>query len=330
MPIQWIPRTMLGLCALVVLPVCTGLAACGGASVPDGVVVRIGSTAITKTMLHHWASVMSAGSGAERGEAPQQKALAYLISSEWLIDEGVSQGPRFSEREVRQQVAARRAASFPDGEVEFHKFLAATHRSAADVEFEAKVELASSRLRQLITRMAGNVTSAQIATYYKRHRQLFVTPETRVTKFAGRKTKTAIDKLKREVESGKDLTSAAQRAVGEVTMTVSSPPGRRNSLEKVIYAAKPNVLADPARFGIDYYLFKVVKIFPPTTQALAQVEGTIRKQLVEEAQRRSLAAFVKMWRAKWMTRTDCSTRYVVQKCRQYAGPLAPEDPLGLN
>ena len=173
---------------------------------------------------------------------------------------------------------------------------------------------------------AGNVTGVQIMTYYERHRQLFTIPEKRVAKFASRTSRSAIDKLKREVESGKDLTSAAQRAVGEVTLTVSSPPNRRTPIEKAIYAAKPSVITNPTGMGTNYYLFKVVQIFPPTTQTLAQVEGTIRKQLVEEAQRRALAAFVKIWRAEWTAKTNCSAGYVVQKCRQYSGPRAPEDP----
>jgi foldase protein PrsA len=315
---------------VLVLPICCmGLAACGAGG-SDSVVVRIGGTAITKTMLDHWISVMNAGGAASSDPARQRdRALQYLISSEWLIDESASRGLTASEQEVRQQVAARQAAS--GGGVEFHKFLASTHRSVADVELEARVELASSRLRQLVAGTAGNVTSMQIATYYKRHRQLFITPERRVAKYAGRHSIAAAEALKRAVESGKrDLTSVAQRNVGEETMTVSSLPNQHDPIESVIYAAKPNVVAMSGKIHGDYYLIQVVRVFPPVAQPLVQVAGTIRGRLVEEAQRRALATFVKAWRAKWIARTGCRPGYVVQKCSQYDGPEAPEDPLTLN
>ena len=329
-----VPSTTLRLCTLV-LPICIGLGACG-AGVSDSVVVQIGATAITKTTLHHWILVINAGRAVSdpakgRDRALQQQALDYLISSEWLIGESASRGLTVSAQEVRQRVAGRRAASFPGGEAELHKFLAVAHKNVADIEFEAKVELASSKLRQLIASTAGIVAGVQIATYYKRHRQFFVVPERRVAKFAGGNTIAAIEKLRREVESGRrDLTSAAQRKVGETSLTVPSHPNRQNPLERAIYAAKPNVVTKPVKMGNDYYLIEVVRVFPPVAQTLAQVAGTIRRHLVEEAQRRALARFVKTWRAKWIAKTDCRFGYMVQKCGRYDGPKAPEDPLSLN
>ena len=278
---------------------------------------------------------MSAGRTAsnparQRDRAAQRQALEYLISSEWLIGESASRGLAPSQQEVRQQIARRKTASFPGGETEFNEFLAMTHLGIADVEFEAKVELASSKLRQLAVGTASKVTGAQVAAYYKRHRRMFVIPETRVTEFANRKTKAEAEKLKREVESGKDLVSATRKAVGEVTMTVSSPPNNRNLMEKAVYAAKLNVVTNLVHKGADYDLYRVVKIFPSSVRPLAQVEGTIKSRLADEAQRRALAAFIRAWRAKWMARTNCGSEYLVQKCRQYSGSRALEDPLNLN
>jgi hypothetical protein len=325
---EMMPRGTLRLGALV-LPICVGLGACG-AGVSDRIVARIDQTAITNIALDHWISVMNAGRAKSDPARQQDRALQYLISSRWLIDESASRGLTLSEQEVRQRVAARQA-SFPGGEAEFHKFLPGTHRNGADVEFEAKVELASSKLRQLIAGTAGDVTRTQVATYYERHRQLFVIPETRVTKHALRKKRWQAERLKREVESGKrDLTSTAQRTVGEATYTLSNPPGKRDELEVAVFAAKPYAVSNILALNGDYYLFQVIKVIPPVPQPLAQVQGAIKKQLAEAAQRRALAAFVKAWRTKWTGRTDCSAGYVVQKCRQYSGPLAPEDPLGLS
>jgi foldase protein PrsA len=311
---------------------CVGLGGCGGTS--GGVVAQVDRTAITGPMLDHWVSIVGADKAAPSpaGQGtPRQRALDYLISSQWLIGESASRGLAISEQEVNRRVAGRRAASFPGGETEFRAFLATTHRSMADVEFEAKVELASSGLRQLAAAAAPRVTDAQVKRYYEQNRRQFVIPEERVTKYASTKKRAQAERLKHEVESGRrDLTSAEQRTYGESTYTVNNPSSHRSPLEVAVFAAKPNVLTNVVILGGDYYLFKVIKVFPPVTQSFAQVKRTIKKQLAEEAQRQALAAFVKTWREKWAARTDCRPGYIVQKCNQYSGPTAPENTSNFN
>lgn len=48
------------------------------------------------------------------------------------------------------------------------------------------------------------------------------------------------------------------------------------------------------------------------------------------SQQQATAGFVKAWRAKWLAKTHCAAGYVVEKCANYSGARAAEDPYSLN
>jgi foldase protein PrsA len=309
------------------------LTGCGNGSPAGQVLVRVGDTPITRATLDHWMTVMKGGPGDPAGggnKALRRQALQFLISAQWLIGEASSQGLSIAQREVRQQVEREEQTSFPGGSAELREFLKSTGQSVADVELQARTELAQAKLREMLERSAGQPMRAQIAAYYARNKGSFRVAERREARFTNRKTKAAAEKFKREIEAGKSLTSPAQRRVGELFTSAGAPPDQRNDYERAIFAATPHRVAGPFHIHADYFLYEVAKVIPATTRTLRQVEGQIRKQLLDKQRRQTLAAFVKAWRSRWTSRTDCAPGYVVQKCRQYRGPLAAEDALELK
>lgn len=316
-----------------VLAAVVSLASCRGTGTSDAVAVRVGGAVITGAAVDHWMSVISAGQtisdpGAHGYRALKRRALDFLISSEWLIGEAVSQKLAVSDQEVQRRLVEQQAASFPGGEAEFHEFLKAAGQTLADVELQAKVELASSKLTEMTIKDAGVVTESQIADYYQRQRRRFVVPELREVRITNRKTRAAADELRREVESGANLMRSFEREVVSFSRQASSV--RSTPLERAIRMARPNVLIGPLKQRVDYFVFEVKRVVPAASRALTQVEGSIRGRLVDEGRRRALAEFIRAWRARWITRTNCYPGYVVQKCSQYSGPMAPEDPLSFN
>jgi foldase protein PrsA len=303
----------------------TGFAACGS-SVPDSVVVRVGQTAITETTVDHWMSAMAGGrivrDPSKQDQTLRQQALAFLISSQWLIGEATNQGLKVSKQEIEQRFKEKKNTSFPGGEAEFHEFLKTTGQTVSDVMLEVKAELASSKIRQKVASREPKITQVQIAEYYTRNKQRYVRPERRELAITNRKSRAGIDQLIREIESGKSLASVTQLESVQRQAT-SGDKDKSNALEKAIFSAKPNVL-DSAKLRVDYYLFKVKQITASSEQPLAQVQSSIRKQLTAEQQQRTLAEFIKAWRKKWTAITDCHTGYVVPGCRQYKGPIVPE------
>jgi len=268
-----------------------------------------------------------APAGGSKRQALRKQALDFLISSQWLIGEAGERGVRLSAREVEQRFKAKKSASFPGGPEEFHEFLKQTGQKVSDVMLEVRAGVADSRLRQMLVSKEHEITQAQIAAYYHGHKHRFTVPEQREFEATNRKTTADANKLKREVESGKtSFDSVSRRGTAERPQKLI--PGSK--LEAALYSAKPHVLIGPVKQRVDYYLLEITRITPARLRPLAQVQGSISKQLVAAQRRRALAKFVAEWRSKWIARTDCSPGYIVQKCRQYSSAKAPEDPVALS
>lgn len=327
----WIRHALAFGAALVVV---IGLAACND-GMAHRVVVKVGGTAFTETTVRHWMSIMAGGRvvgdlSQRRYQSLQRQALSFLISSEWLIDEAVEEHLKVSKQEIGQRFKEKKHASFPGGEAEFREFLKATGQKISDTMFEAKVELASSRIRQMVASDEAKVTQEQVVKYYSRHKQRFAVPERRELEITNRKSEAEANKLKREAESRKNFASLSGREWLE--RPSASDVSHGYALVRAVFSAKLNVLTGPIKRRVDYYLFEIKQIIPSGARTLTQVQGVIEKQLAIERWRKTLAVFIKAWRKKWIARTDCAPGFVVQKCRQYRVPKAAplEDPYSLK
>lgn len=325
------------------------LGACGSSNTRS-VAVRIGSITISKATVAHWMTGMAAGRSiadpSER-QALRRQALDVLISSQWLIGEVQDEGLGISEVEARKALERKRSSAFPGGEEEFREFLKATGQSRADIMLEAKTELASAKLLRALRDREPKVTDAQILAYYEKNRLRYAVPERRELEITNRKSAAEVEQLRREVAKKVNLADVTRLTwfarpytlhphEGEVRPTAERSLPLKDSierapLEQAIFTAKKNVLTGPVRFRVDYFLFELKRITAAKQTPLAQVKESIRKQLQADQQRRTLAAFVKTWRAKWRARTSCFPGYVVQKCREHTTPASPpEDPYSLT
>jgi foldase protein PrsA len=289
--------------------------------------VRVGGTDVTRATVEHWISVLAAGHPPDAATARYrglvQRALDYTISNAWLAGAAGERGVTVSDQEVQRRLAENTQASFPGGEPEVHEFVKATGQTIADMAAKARSELTALKLRQGVEDGAPPITHSQIAGYYRRHLGGFTTPELREVRITNRKTAAAANQLKREVAAGKSFARLSQR-LRYANVGTRSDQERTTAVTRALYAAQPNVLSGPVKGLVDYYVFELVRTIPGTRRPLARVEHEIGALLRAQARRRTLAAFVAAWRTKWTARTDCRPGYVVQKCRQYAGPMQPE------
>lgn len=287
--------------------------------------MRVGQTAITETTVDHWMSEMAGGRVVpepfSRQDQPlRQRALSFLISSQWLLGEAAEEGLKVSKHEIEQRFKDKESTSFPGGEAEFHEFLKATGKEVSDVMFEIQAELTSSRIRQAVASREPKITQAQIAKYYSQNKQRYARPERRYFDIDSLLSEAAARKARREVELGKSFAKMGLHESLERTRSASG----KEAIERAVFSARPNVLGGPVRLYGDYSLFEVRRITVAVQPTLAQVQGSIEKQLAAEQQRQTLAEFVKAWRKKWIARTDCRTGYVMPDCKQYTGPMASE------
>jgi foldase protein PrsA len=337
----------------LLLATVAGLTACGGSAHGSRTIARAGQSPITENSLMHWITVLapqhvpvepsrySACIAYQRTLTPRStvrqlreqcqhqyvtlrsQALGYLISSAWLTGEAQRQGIAVSRREVEQRLVERRRSFLRDAE--FKESIDAIGHTIADVELEITRELAAQKIEQRLSEEHPRLTSADIVGYYRHHIARFKLPERRYFDIVENIHSLAeAQKLTRELAHGRSLEGISIRE--SVSRTeYETVQGEKRTIYKAIFNTRQNTLSPPVLINGYYFLVKVTSTTPARTQPLAEVEGTIGKRLRAESQRRALTAFIKTWRRRWSAKTNCYPGYVIQKCRQYAGPRIPED-----
>ncbi len=316
---------LLACLALLLLPALPG---CGSDS-SSPVVVRVGTVAIEKATVGHWARAIRLGSTIEgalgrSSSTPRQKVLEFLISSNWAIGAAAERGLGVSEGAVARGLGERIAAA-PHGRGEFEEEISATGQTLADVKFEVKAALAAAALRESLSRSVAPVSEAQTADYYRRHLQSFRIPDRRVVDLIE-----SIHGYAHAIALGKQLgpgTRFAKRALRELVprQTPYEDAHRENGqLVRAIFAAFPGQVARPVSFNHAWVLLVVRKLVHGSIKALSEVQTEISERLSGERHRQALASFLAAYRREWIAKTSCEVGFVVQGCSGYRGPLAPE------
>ncbi|HEV2981781.1 MAG TPA: peptidyl-prolyl cis-trans isomerase [Solirubrobacteraceae bacterium] len=265
----------------------------------------------------------------------QQEVLGFLISSQWVLGEGESLGVKVSDSEVKKRFTQIKEQQFPKA-AEFEKFLASSGQSVSDLLLRVKLNLLSSKIQQKIIKSKSNPSEAQVAKYYNEHKSRFEVPEKRAVNIILTKTAAEAAKAKAEVSSGKSFASVAKSASID---PVSKARGgllpevvkgqEEQALSNAIFAAKPNVLSGPVKTPFGYYVYEVKSVTPGNVQSLAQAKASVKSQLVATNQQAALSAFVKNFKSKWMSKTECLSHYngvalasAIQDCKEYKAAKA--------
>jgi foldase protein PrsA len=289
-------------------------------------VVRINERSITKQAVDHWARAMARGANVggaynDPGQTLRQRALAFLISSAWLRGEAAEQGVSPSAEVVASALGERREAN---GAAEFEQSLRASGQTLEDVKLEVETRLASAAVRHHLLARVRAVTEADVHSYYRGHRQLFLIPE------------------KRDVELVENVPSpgAARALVARIGIgpkfakkafheQLQIRPGERlqPDIERVthaIFKTPIGVASHPMRLNGHWTVFVVRRVIPARLKPLAGVRPVIVARIGARHRGDALAAFTAAYRRRWTARTNCREGYVVQGCAQYAGPSRPE------
>jgi foldase protein PrsA len=256
----------------------------------------------------------------------QQEVLGFLISSNWVIGEAKSLGVKISDAEVKKQFEKIKSQQFPKP-AEFEKFLKTSGQSVSDLLLRVKLNLLSQKIQQKIVKQKSKVTQADIAKYFKENPKRFSVAEKRNLLIILTKTEDQAKKAKQEVESGKSFESVAKRV--SIDPTSKSNGGKlagvvkgqeEKALDTAVFSAQKNVLSGPIKTPFGYYIFEVQSITAGSQQTLKQAEPSIKSQLTATRQQTALSKFVKEFKKKWMSKTDCRAGFVVSDCKQYKAP----------
>ncbi len=259
--------------------------------------------------------------------ALKQQVLSFLISANWLLGEAASQGVKVSDAEVKKQFGQIKSQQFPT-EAAFQKFLKSTGYTVSDLLLRVKLDSLSTKIQQKVTKDAGKKPSQkEISSYYEQHKSQYGQPEKRNILIVLTKTQAQAEKAKKEIESGKSFASVAKSvSIDPVSKAAGgSLPGvvkgqEEKALSEAVFGAKVSVLGGPIKTPFGYYIYEVKKVIPGSQQALSKVQSTISQQLMAQGQQKALSEFVKNFRKKWTSRTECRAGYSVQDCKSYKAP----------
>lgn len=307
---------------------CLGLMACGGTP-KNAVVVRIGDVAITKATVDHWTRVIerkgafSGFRGEPQGSA-KNRALALLISSNWLIGEATIQGVAVPESAIDEALGEREREGL-------RKNLRATGQSLADVKLEMRAELAAEAIREKLASRASAVSQQQVVDFYRANRESFSKPEERITDLIENlPSAAAAAKLVRRIGIGRRFAKLAYRE------RVSRSARFLYTHEKMlvvnaIFAAPVGVVSRPMMLNHTWTVFVVRKVIPAVPQPLSKVHSEVLTRFNVTRQHEIARKFDKEYTSSWRAKTTCESGFVGPGCPQANAKLgAYEDPFSLR
>ncbi|HXP36456.1 MAG TPA: peptidylprolyl isomerase [Solirubrobacteraceae bacterium] len=324
----WRPATTAIALSVVVIG---GFCGCAGDE-SNPVAVRVGKQAIGKEDVDHWASVIARGAlvagELDPQQSPRRQALSMLIDARWLIGEALRSGLRLSSSTLARLVKEHKNA-ISGGPGGFKALLAQSGETEADVEFEvtarwAALALAQRLARSVEQRAGAEVPATEVASFYHAHLADYYHREQRFYDL-----QESIPSRAQAVALAKKLGNGARFGIDASKEKPFRPlsfehlPGQAVAY-RAVFAAKVGVLTGPIPLQGHWCLFVIRRIVPAGVQPFSAVRDSIERKLLAEPRRRARTQLVDAYRRRWLSQTDCRPGYVVQKCRQYTGPRAPE------
>lgn len=325
------PLRQRALCAVGValIAAALGLSACGGLA-DSAIVAHVDDRTISKATVGHWSALINRGGGFNFGElrgkahgTARRRALALLISSDWLIGEAAREGIPVSERHVEEALVARE-----NKRPRLREHARETGQTVADIKLELSAELAAEALRAKLASRARDAPPREVTRFYRDHRELFSRPAVRVTDLIeGQPTAAAAAATVRRLGRGRRF---AEQGIREhVTRTPNFMFTRdKTRVVNAIFAARPGVLSRPLQLNKSWAVFVVRKAIPARpVKSLAEARAEILARLQASREGAIVREFDRVYTHRWRAATSCLPGYVAPGCRQSARTLqAYEDP----
>lgn len=253
----------------------------------------------------------------------KQRALAFLISSQWLRGEAAAQKVTPTDEAVNQALTDRREAN---GAGEFEQTLHASAQTLADVKLEIETELAAAQIRRKLISQTPPVTEREVLTYYRNDHRFYRKPEARaVDLIENLPSRAAATALVKHIGTGPDFAKKALHE--ELVRNTKAPFADIETVTRAIFTAHPGVVSPPMSLNGRWTVFVVRKITPASPEPLANVRPKIIARLASHHRNHILGAFTHVYRARWTAKTNCRPGYIIQACARYEGPLRAQPDL---
>ncbi len=125
-------------------------------------VASVAGTPIAKASYEHWLIVERALGGDSNAS---HRALGFLVTTRWLLDEAAARKVSVSPAEVKQRLTELKQQSFPKAGA-LQKFLVRSHETESDLLARVKVELLESRIAaQVAAGQSGAQRKATLTSF---------------------------------------------------------------------------------------------------------------------------------------------------------------------
>ena len=290
-----------------------------GRNTANRAAVQVGNTQISKSTIAHWEHAMSLGAVSVAGDSDRTKAIGYLVSGNWLIDEAAirhltirSDGPRLW---IERQYGAKSRQPR-----ELERELSRKGLDRGDLEFEARIALSAAALRKAITGRVHTAGQAEIEAFYKDHQELFSREQRAVELIE------TLPSRSYAIALGKRLGTGAKFAKLATPQYVYEPGKGDNDYDigllRAIFAAPVGRVASPVLYLGKWTILLVRHVFHEPAP-FAEVSTEVAERLRSVRQNQALVAFAAELRREWRAKTACSPGYIAPGCSNSPTILDP-------
>jgi parvulin-like peptidyl-prolyl isomerase len=254
--------------------------------------------------------------GTDKYEEIRSAALGELLDTIWIKGEAEDMDIVITDKQVEDELSNIKKQSFPSKGA-YEKFLKESKFTQADVDARIEVQLLSTAIQEQVNGESPAPTSEEVESYYEEEKATqFTEEESRDVRLVLNKDKAEVEAAKKQLEKdhspagwkkaatkySSDPTSKAKGGLQEGI----TPKFLKGELKEAIFGSATGELVGPVKFETNWFLIEVVKLNPPKTKSLKEVEGQIKETLQGEGQQEFFAAFVTSFQTKWQNRTYCA------------------------
>lgn len=139
---------------------------------------------------------------------------------------------------------------------------------------------------------AIQVSPKEVTDFYNAHTDNFMTPETVVVDSIFVDNKEMLDKVKGELESGKDFQKIAETYSRRGSLGSVKRGQLKKDLDDFIFGLEPQEYSRPFEYEGGYYVFLVKEKKPPSSKSIDEVKGQISTILQNEKTERKLKEWI--------------------------------------
>ena len=319
-------RRLLPLLALLAV-VGVVVAGCGGGSskVSSGSIAKVGKVDITRTQFTALLGQAQRSYASQKRPFPtagssayitiQNQAVQFLVQRAEFQAKAAELGVKISDKSVDTRLADVKKQYFGGDEKKYLKQLKEQGITVEQVRADILAQIISEEIFKKVTADV-KVSDADIKAYYVKNPTSYTQVESRDVRHILVKTKALADSIYSQLKGGADFAKLAKQHSldpgskangGKLTISRGQTVAE---FDKMAFSLKVDELSKPVKTQFGYHVIQALtKVKPKTTQPLAQVQETIRQQLLQQKRSEAMTKWVEGVKKEFVAKVVYATGF---------------------